>query len=160
MNKVAGASQMTFHPKPNSTTVFYRKSQGICVHLFLETIWRVFGLHNIKACAKAGPLVELADAHRPPGGQFSLRNGKESPSRIVGQTSQRCCREVLPFCSLGARHCVTTPSAVGRRNCRCGAGEVELSPSLSRLWLASTLASGAGLGDQSAEEGLCLSSRR
>ena len=93
MNKVAGASQMTFHPKPNSTTVFYRKSQGVCVHLFLETIWRVFGLHNIKACAKAGPLVELADAHRPPGGQFSLRNGKESPSRIVGQTSQRCCRE-------------------------------------------------------------------
>ena len=66
---------MTFHPKPNSTTVFYRKSQGVCVHLFLETIWRVFGLHNIKACAKAGPLVELADAHRPPGGQFSLRNG-------------------------------------------------------------------------------------
>lgn len=84
MNKVAGASQMTFHPKPNSTTVFHQKSQGVCVHLFLEAIWRVFGLHNVKACVKAGPLVGFADAHRPPGHQSSLRNGKESPSRILG----------------------------------------------------------------------------
>ena len=47
------------------------------------------------------------------------------PESLAKQVSDATGR-VLPFCSLGAHHHVTTPSAVGRRNCRCGAGEMRL----------------------------------
>ena len=42
-------------------------------------------------------------------------------------------QEVLPFCSLMALHCVTTPPAVTRRNYRCGTREKLVYPGLSCL---------------------------
>lgn len=88
ISNVARAFQMTFNPTPSITELcFTRNPRDVWVQLFLEAIWRVFGLHSAKACTKEGPLVGSVVGHCPPGPHFSLRHGKETPSRILCQTS-------------------------------------------------------------------------
>lgn len=57
---------------------------GVWVQLFLEAIWRVFGLNSAKVCVKAGPQVGSTDGHCPPGPHFIPTNGKETLSTVLG----------------------------------------------------------------------------
>lgn len=80
VSSVARAFQMTFNPTPSITELcFTRNPRDVWVQLFLEAIWRVFGLRGAKACTKEGPLVGSVVGHWPPGPHFSLRNSIQNP---------------------------------------------------------------------------------